>query len=191
MPTAHKASVIQETQERYQRAAGVIFTDFRGLKVKHLQELRKTLREKGGDFHVVKNTLFRLAAGEDASQFPEEMTAGPTATVFIYENETDCAKALFDFGRTHKNLVVKGGFIAGKTFGPAQMESLSKLPPRDVLLAQVVSAAIAPLTSLVGVIEALYADPIRVIGAVADKVAEGSGAESASPSSPDTATIQE
>jgi large subunit ribosomal protein L10 len=181
MPTATKAATIEQTKAKYDRSVGVIFTEYRGLKVKELQNLRRSLREKGGEIQVVKNTLFRIAAGDDVAKIPEELSSGPTAVAFLYENETDCAKALFDFEKTNKNLVIKGGLIGGKVFDQKQIESFSKLPPRDVLIAQVIGVIAAPLSNLVGVIEALYADPIRVIGAVADKVAEGSPIEAAAP----------
>ncbi|MBX3114742.1 MAG: 50S ribosomal protein L10 [Fimbriimonadaceae bacterium] len=172
-----KANVVESAQEKYQRAAGVIFTDYRGLKVKEIQTLRKELKAKGGELHVIKNTLFRKAAGDDSAALSEEMTSGPTAYAFLYENESDCAKVLVDFAKSSKRLVVKGGLIGGKEFSGSAVEDLSKLPPREVLIAQVIGAIAAPLSNLVGVIEALYADPIRVIGAVADKVAEGSPIE--------------
>jgi large subunit ribosomal protein L10 len=188
MPTAHKAQVIEQTKAKYQRAAGVLFTEYRGLKVSQLQALRRELRDKGGDFHVVKNTLFKIAAGEDAAKLPESLTSGPTGIAFIYENEPACAKALMDFSRIHKALVIKGALIGGKTFDDKQVEALSKLPARDVLIAQVIGAIAAPLSNLVGVIEALYADPIRVIGAVADKLADGppAPATSGAPAAPAT-----
>lgn len=179
MPTATKAATIEQTKAKYDRSVGVIFTEYRGLKVKELQNLRRSLRDKGGEIQVVKNTLFRIAAGDDVAMIPEELSSGPTAVAFLYENETECAKALFDFEKTNKNLVIKGGLIGGKAFDSKQIESFSKLPPRDVLIAQVIGTIAAPLSNLVGVIEALYADPIRVIGAVADKVAEGAPAPAA------------
>jgi len=172
-----KANVVESAQEKYQRAAGVFFTDYRGLKVKEIQSLRKQLKEKGGELHVIKNTLFRKAAGDDSANISEEMTSGPTAYAFVYENESDCAKVLFDFAKASKKLVVKGGVLGGKEFSGDAVESLSKLPPREVLIAQLIGVIAAPLSNLVGIIEALYADPIRVIGAVADKVAEGSPVE--------------
>lgn len=181
MPTANKAATIEQTKAKYDRSVGVIFTEYRGLKVKELQNLRRSLKEKGGEIQVVKNTLFRKAAGDDVANLPDELGSGPTAVAFLYENETDCAKALFDFEKTNKNLVIKGGLIGGKVFDQKQIESFSKLPPRDVLIAQVIGTIAAPLSNLVGVVEALYADPIRVIGAVADKVAEGSPLPAAAP----------
>lgn len=174
MPTAEKAQAIDQAKEWYSKASGVVFTDYRGLKVKELQQLRKDLAKKGGEIHVIKNTLFRLAAGDDIAGIPDELHNGPTAVAFVYENESECAKALLDFATASKKMTVKGGYFGGKAMTAKQVEQLSKLPSRDVLIAQVIGAIAAPLTSLVGVIEALYADPIRVIGAVADKVAEGS-----------------
>ena len=174
MPTAHKAETIEQAKEWYSKATGVVFTDYRGLKNKEIATLRNDLRKKGGELHVVKNTLFRKAVGEDAAALPDELHNGTTAFAFVFENEADVAKALLDYARTSKKLVVKGGMFGGRALSLKQVESLSELPPRDVLIAQVIGAIAAPLTTLVGTIEALYADPIRVIGAVADKVAEGS-----------------
>ncbi|MBL8047608.1 MAG: 50S ribosomal protein L10 [Chthonomonas sp.] len=174
MPTAEKAAVIDQAREWYQGAAGMVFADYRGLTVKEMQKLRGDLKAKGGDIHVIKNTLFRIAAGEEiVAQLPYEFHNGPTAVAFFTENEAECSKILMDFVTSSKKLAVKGGLFAGKTFDAKQVEALSKLPSREILIAQVIGAIAAPLTNVVGVIEALYAQPIRTIGAVADKVAEG------------------
>ena len=174
MPTAEKAQTIEKAKEWYQRSKGVVFADYRGLKVKEMQQLRGNLKAKGSELHVLKNTLFRQAVGEDAENLPYEFHNGPTAIAFIFEEESAVAKALLDYAQTNKNLHVKGGFIGGRAMDLQQVTALSKLPSREVLIAQVIGTIAAPLSNLVGVIEALYADPIRVIGAVADKVAEGS-----------------
>jgi len=173
MPTAEKARTIEQAKEWYSKSVGVVFADYRGLKVKEMQQLRRDLRAKGGEIHVLKNTLFRVAAGDDLANMPEELHNGTTAVAFVYENEAECAKALLDFAKSSKILKVKGGYF-GKAFTAKEVEALSELPPRDVLIAQVIGAIASPLSTLVSTIEALYADPIRVIGAVADKVAEGS-----------------
>ena len=170
MPTAQKERSIEQAREWYSKAAGVVFTDYRGLKVKDMQQLRAQLSAKGGELHVVKNTLFRRAAGSDMAALPPEFHNGPTAIAFVYQNETDCAKVLFDYSHAHKSFVVKGGFLGGKLFDAKTLEALSKLPPRDVLIAQVIGAIASPLTSLVGVIDALVAQPVRTIYAVADKL---------------------
>jgi len=174
MSTPEKASVIEQAKDWYQQSAGVVFADYRGLKVKEMQQLRRELRAKGGDIHVIKNTLFRLAAGEDIEKLPAEYHNGPTAIAFIYENEPDCAKVIADYCKTNKKLEIKGGLFGGKTFTAKDVQALSKLPSKDVLIAQVIGAIAAPLSNLVGTIEAIYAEPIRTIGAVADKVAKES-----------------
>jgi large subunit ribosomal protein L10 len=174
MPTAEKATAIEQAREWYSKASGVVFTDYRGLKVKEMQALRAELRKKGGEIHVVKNTLFRIAAGDDAAKLPADLHNGTTAFAFVYGSEPEVAKALLDYARVSRKLVVKGGFFGGRALDAKEVERLSELPPREVLLAQVIGAIAAPLSSLVGTIEALYADPIRVIGAVADKKNEES-----------------
>ncbi len=172
MPTAEKARTIEQAKEWYSKSVGLVFTDYRGLKVKEIQQLRRDIRSKGGEIHVLKNTLFRIAAGEDTAKMPDELHNGTTAVTFVFENEAQVAKSLLDYARTNKKLVVKGGFFGGKAFSAKQVEALSELPPRDILIAQLIGTIAAPLTNLVTVVENLYADPIRVIGAVADRVAE-------------------
>lgn len=176
MPTAQKANVIEQTKQKYDKSAGVLFTEYRGLKVHQLQDLRKQLKAKGGDFSVVKNTLFKIAAGDDAAKMPEAMTSGPTGIAFIYENEAECAKVLADFAKTNKALVIKGGYISGAVYDDKQVDALAKLPPKDVLIAQVIGTIAAPLSNLVGTIEAIYAQPIRTVYAVVDKLGDGSEA---------------
>lgn len=189
MPTAQKANVIEQTTEKYRKSAGVLFTEYRGLKVHQIQDLRKQLKAKGGDFSVVKNTLFKIAAGDDAANMPEEMTSGPTAIAFLYSNEAECAKVLADFVKANKALVIKGGFIAGSVYTDKQVDALAKLPPKEVLIAQVIGAVAAPLTSLVGTIEALYAQPIRTIYAAADKLGAGDAPAAAKAEEPEAAPV--
>lgn len=179
MPTAEKARVIEQAKEWYSKATGVVFTDYRGLSNKEISTLRNDLRKKGGELHVIKNTLFRIAAGEDTAVLPDELHNGTTAFAFVFENEAGVAKALLDYSKSSKKLAVKGGVFGGKALTSKDVEALSELPPRDVLIAQVIGAIAAPLSNLVGTVEALYADPIRVIGAVADKVGGGDNAEAA------------
>lgn len=164
--------MIEQAKEWYSESQGVIFADYRGLSVKEMQTLRKDLRAKGAEVHVIKNTLFRMAAGEDINNVPAEYHNGTTAYAYIFQDEAGCAKTLLDFAKSSKKLVVKGGFFGGKAFSADEVKALSDLPPRDILISQVIGAIAAPLSTLVGTIEALYADPIRVVGAVADKVAE-------------------
>jgi large subunit ribosomal protein L10 len=169
MPTAEKAQVIEQAKEWYSKSQGVIFADYRGLSVKEMQGLRSNLRKIGGEIHVIKNTLFRIAAGDDTNSLPAELHNGTTAYAYVFNDEAGCAKALLDFAKSSKKLVVKGGYFGGKAFTAKEVEALSTLPPRDVLISQVIGTIAAPLTNLAATIEAIYAEPIRTIGAVADK----------------------
>jgi large subunit ribosomal protein L10 len=188
MPTAEKERTIEQAKEWYSKSSGVVFADYRGLSVKELQNLRRDLRTKGAELHVIKNTLFRIAIGGNTDQIPAGMHNGTTAFAFVFRNEPEVAKSLFDFARTSKKLIIKGGLFSGRALSDKQVQALSELPPREVLIAQVIGAIAAPLTTLIGTVEALYADPIRVIGAVADKVAEASASAapiSEAPASPE------
>ena len=174
MPTAPKAQSIEKAKEWYASASGVVFTDYRGLKVKELQALRADLRKKGGEIHVIKNTLFRLAAGDDAAQLPTEFDNGTTAYAFVFGIESEVTKALLEYARVSKKLIVKGGLFGGKAYTSKEVETLSNLPSKEVLISQVIGAIAAPISNLIGTVEAIYADPIRTIYAVADQANEGS-----------------
>ncbi|CAN5522258.1 hypothetical protein BH11ARM2_BH11ARM2_23740 [soil metagenome] len=181
MPTAQKAKTIEQAKEWYAKSAGVVFTDYRGLKVKEMQQLRADLRKQGAELHVIKNTLFRLAAGDHAEGLPTDLDNGTTAYAFVYENEAAVTKALLEYARTSKKLVVKGGLFGGKAVTAKQVEAISTLPSKEVLISQVIGAIAAPLTTLVSTVEALYADPIRTIYAVGEK--NGAGDEASASAS--------
>ena len=184
MPTADKARVIEQTREWYAQSSGVISVDYRGLKVKEMQGLRADLRKKGGELHVVKNTLFRIAAGDHAQGLPTEFDNGTTAYAFVTGSESEVAQALLDYARTSKKLVVKGGLFGGQAFDAKGVETLSKLPSKEVLLSQVIGTIAAPLSSLFGTIEAIYAEPIRTVYAVADQANEGAAPAAEEASAP-------
>ena len=156
MPTAEKAQVIDQAKAWYDKAVGVVFSDYRGLSVKEIQALRADVRKKGGEIHVLKNTLFRIAFGDDLEKLPAEFHNGTTAFTFVYANETDVSKALVDYARSSRKLVIKGGFFDGKAFDAKQVEALAALPPRDILIAQVIGAIASPLSGLVGAVWATH-----------------------------------
>ncbi len=172
MPTTAKAETIEKIKERYSRATGVIFTEYRGLKVQDLQGLRATLKEKGGELQVVKNTLFRIAVGDDAENLPEDLSSGPSAVAYLYGDEAAVAKAIVDFRDSSKKLVVKGALIGGKAMTDKQVESLSKLPSKEVLISQILGLLNEPVTGVVSVLNEVLAGPVRAIAAVADKKKE-------------------
>ena len=169
MPTAQKADIIEKAKKWYGDSTGLIFTDYRGLDVPALQNLRSSLRDTGGEFHVVKNTLLRQAVGKDVEQFPAEFHNGPTATLFIFKEEAACAKVLVKFAKDHKGFEIKGGVIDGKPMTAEQISELSKLPSRDELLSMIVGLVQAPIANVVGALNEIIAGPIRCIDAIVEK----------------------
>lgn len=169
MPTAQKAELIEKAKKWYGDSTGLIFTDYRGLDVPSLQTLRSSLRDTGGEFHVVKNTLLRQAVGKDVEQFPDEFHNGPTATLFIFREEAACAKVLVKFAKDHKGFEIKGGMIDGKPLTGDQITELSKLPSRDELLSMIVGLVQAPIANVIGALNEIIVGPIRCIDAIVEK----------------------
>lgn len=140
-----------EIRQRLAAAGGAVLTDYRGLDTAAMAALRRALAPHGGSYKVYKNTLIRLAARELGIDC-DHLLVGPTAVAFS-EPRPDgrpgdaaaVAKALFDFQRTDKRLVVKGGLLGTETVGPEAVESLSKLPPAEQLQAQFADALASPL----------------------------------------------
>ena len=119
MPTRQKAKTIDELSEQLTRAKLVIVTDYRGLKVSDLQVFRGNLRPSGGEFHVAKNTLTKLAAGNAGIVGLDDYLEGPSGLVFAYEDPVQTAKAVSEFVRTSRILSVKGGVMGDRPVSAA------------------------------------------------------------------------
>jgi large subunit ribosomal protein L10 len=146
---------VDEVRGRLDGAEAAILTEYRGLTVSQLAELRRALAPVGGDYKVYKNTLVRLAVSGGRHDALAPLLEGPTAIAFVSGEVSAVAKALRDYARTYPSLVVKGG-LHGEGFLSAQdLTRLADLPPRDVLLAQVAGAIAAPLRQLAGLMQAL------------------------------------
>ncbi|MER3413969.1 MAG: 50S ribosomal protein L10 [Armatimonadota bacterium] len=165
--------MVAQTRQWYEESVGVIFTDYRGLSVPELQALRNSLRDVGAEYHVIKNTLLRLAMGSDVESLPPELHNGPTATAFILGEQPAVAKTIVEFAKTHKQLEVKGALIEGRVLSKEEVEELARLPSRQELLAMIAGLVAAPMSNLVGVLNEVIAAPIRVIAAIEEKVAAG------------------
>ena len=162
MPTPEKARQIDEISELLRLSALTILTDYRGLSVSDLQRLRAELRGTNARLKVVKNTLTRIAAERVGLAAVTPLLEGPTALVCTAADPVAAAKVVTDFACTSRLLAVKGGLLEGKLLPPAEVEWLATLPPREVLLAQVVGGLQAPLSGLVSVL----AGPIRALASV-------------------------
>ncbi|HZT66546.1 MAG TPA: 50S ribosomal protein L10 [Acidimicrobiales bacterium] len=154
-PRPEKVAVVDEVSERLRSTSGAILTEYRGLKVGELAQLRRALREVGGEYKVYKNTLVRFAVRDLGLAELEELLTGPTAVAFVDGDAAAVAKALRDFSRTNPALVVKGGLLGGKILSAERTSALAELPSREVLLARFAGGLAAPLQQLAGLIAAL------------------------------------
>ena len=160
-PRPEKVAVVDEVRERFAGASAALLTEYRGLDVGQLAELRRALRDAGSEYKVYKNTLVRFAA-RDAGLDIEDLLTGPTAIAFIGERPDGAAadpvvvaKALRDFGRTNPALVVKGGVMGTKSLTADEARSLADVQPREVLLARLAGGFAAPMQRFAGLLEAL------------------------------------
>jgi large subunit ribosomal protein L10 len=154
MPTAEKQRIIEETTGSLQGVRGVFLADFSGMTVEKISLLRKQCREQKIHFHVVKNTLLKRALNANGITALDEHLAGPTGLVFSPVNEIAPAKILVDFAKTHERPRVKAAFVDGRLFDQKSVAVLATLPSREVLLSQVLSTFIAPMTQFLAAIEA-------------------------------------
>jgi len=169
VPRPEKAAEVEELRGIFERARGAILADYRGLDVKMISTLRRRLREAGVIFRVVKNTLLvRAAAGLPAEKLVEGLE-GPTAVAYTEGDPVDVAKALTGFIREFRLPAIKGGLAEGHVMDAEQVQTLATMPPRPVLLAQVVGGLQAPIASLVGTLQQLYSEFVWTLQGVADR----------------------
>jgi large subunit ribosomal protein L10 len=154
-PRPEKVAVVDEVRQRLEAADASVVTEYRGLSVTELADLRRSLAAAGGDYKVFKNTLVRLAVAGGVHEPLESLLSGPTAIAFVHGDVSAVAKALRDFSRTNPALVVKGGLLDGTLLSSGELGALADLPSRDVLLAQVAGTIAAPLRQLAGLLQAL------------------------------------
>lgn len=154
MPTAEKLQIIEETTKRLEGVRGVFLADFSGMTVESLSLLRKQCREQQVQFHVVKNTLLKRALNAQGISALDPHLEGPTGVVFSPVSQMAPAKILVDFAKTNERPRVKAAFVDGQLFDQKAVAFLATLPSREVLLAQVLSTFIAPMTQFLAAIEA-------------------------------------
>ena len=172
MNREQKEAVVSEVSERLSRARAVVLTDFRGLKVEQMTELRQQLREKDLDYMVVKNTLLRLAAAGTPTEALLEGLEGPNGMALGYDDPVNLAKVLTEFAKTNPKFEVKKGLLEGKIINTAQVEALSKLPSREVLLAQLLGTMNAVPQGLVTVMAGIVRSLLNVLKAIEEQKAE-------------------
>jgi large subunit ribosomal protein L10 len=172
-PRAEKVAVVDEVRERFDAAEAVILTEYRGLTVKDLAGLRRSVRTNGGEYKIFKNTLVRLAAKQSGLEELEGLLTGPTAITFVSGDAAAVAKSLRDYARTNPLLVIKGGVLGDKVIGPRETAALADLPSREVLLGRLAGLMAAPLQQLASLMQALPRNLAYGLVALRDQRAGG------------------
>ena len=178
-PKAEKVAVVAEVREKFQSSEAVVLTEYRGLNVTDMAALRKAMREAGGEYKVYKNSLVRFAAKELDLEI-EELLVGPTAIAFTGTrpdgkdaDPVSVAKALANFSKDNENLVIKGGMLDGKLLTTDEIISLSKIAPREELLAKLAGGMAAPMQQMAGLLKAV---PQKFAYALSALIEAGGGA---------------
>jgi large subunit ribosomal protein L10 len=189
MARPDKAADVAELVESFQESAGAVLTEYRGLTVKQLQELRRALGDNAS-YAVVKNTLTQIAANEAGIDGFDALLTGPTAIAFINGDVVEAAKGLRDFARTNPALVVKGGILDGNLLDAKEIARLADLESRDVLLGRLAGGMLASLSQAVYLLNAPLAQVARLAGALQAKAEEDPsvlGGGAGTPAATDTA----
>ncbi|MEY3033970.1 MAG: ribosomal protein [Actinomycetota bacterium] len=170
-PRPEKVATVSEIAGKLSAVSTVFVSEYRGLTVGNLAELRRALRDAGGEHKVYKNTLARLAAEQTGNEALVDMLVGPSALTFVNGDAAAVAKVLREFAKTNPLLVVKGGALSGAALSAKDVEALADLPPREVLLAQLAGAIQAPLVKTAGLLQALPRNMAYGLKALVDQKA--------------------
>ncbi|MHB1710785.1 MAG: 50S ribosomal protein L10 [Acidimicrobiales bacterium] len=174
-PRSDKVAVVDDVRERLAASDGAVLTEYRGLAVAEMANLRRELAAAGGDYKVFKNTLVRLAVADGPYASISDLLNGPTAIAFVQGDISAVARALRDFSRGNPHLVVKGGITGDGFLSASEMTVLADLPSRDNLLAQFAGVLSAPLQQMAALIETLPRNLAYGLSALLDRKRSESG----------------
>jgi large subunit ribosomal protein L10 len=157
-----KEELVNQYQTWLDKSQGVFLTEYTGLSMKGVDDLRAKLREVGGEFHIVKNTLGEVAFKSAGLKLPDEFMRGSSAVVFAFRDAPETAKVLTEFARTSEFVKLKGGYLDRNPITAAEVKSLAELPPLPVMRAQLLGVISAPASKLVRTL----AEPARAVASV-------------------------
>lgn len=164
-----KKVLVEDLHEKLQKATIVILTDYKGLKVEEINDLRRKLKAAGVEYQVVKNTVLRRASEKTETAVASDYYKGPTAVVMSYDDPVAPAKILSEFVKSNEKMAIKIGAMKGSLLTADKIMALSKLPSREVLLSQLLSALIGVPTALVRVLNAVPGQLVNVLSAIKEK----------------------
>ena len=180
MPTREKTESIEALKSRLAGVKAAVLTDYRGLSVQQLSDLRKQLKTVGSEYTVVKNRLARLAVQDSPLNDLAPHLKGPTGLAVCRQNPVALAKTLHGFARTTPLLQIKLGYAEGQLLQPADLKALAELPSRDVLLGQVMGGLQAPIVALVGTLEGMLRALVGALDQIGAKKAASADVQSPS-----------
>jgi large subunit ribosomal protein L10 len=163
MPRPEKVQAVADIKERIEGAQAVFLAEYAGLSVKEQQALRRSLRENGAEFKVVKMSMARLAVAELDIDTLDELLLGQTGLAFADGDPAGAAKVLKDFAKSHDTFAVKGGLLGLEFLPPEKIAELAELEPREVLLAKLAGVMQAPMANLAGLLAALPRNTASVL----------------------------
>lgn len=164
-----KKETVEEIKEKIGNAESIILVDYRGLGVSEITELREKYRGSDVDYKVYKNTLLRLAFKDMGLEDFNEFLVGPSAVAFGYGDPVQAAKISAEFAKTNTELEIKAGIVDGKVIGIDAIKELAELPPREVLIAQVLGGLNAPIQGFANVLNGTMSSLVRVLDAIANE----------------------
>ena len=169
MATAAKEKKVVEVRDRFEKTRGAILADFRGLTVSEITELRRALKANQAEMQVVKNRLVRLAIQDTPFSILEKEFQGPTAVMFCDGEMIEPARELSKFAAAHPALEIKCGVFDGNLIDGSEVERIAKLPPREVLLAQLFGTLQGPITGLVQALNGILVNLVMTLSAIRDQ----------------------
>ena len=182
-PRPEKIAVVAEVQEKFSNAEAVILTEYRGLDVTDMAVLRAAMKQAGGEYKEYKNTLVRVAAKELNLEI-EELLVGPTAIAFTGTrpdgssgDPVSIAKALTNFAKDHEDLIIKGGVLEGALLSTEEITALSKIAPREELLARLAGGIAAPLREFASLLNAIPQNFAYALSALIEAGGAGTGTD--------------
>jgi large subunit ribosomal protein L10 len=164
-----KAQIVEEIKEKISSSQSMVLVDYRGLNVAQLTELRKRYRDAGVDYKVYKNTMMRFAFKELGLEEFNEFLKGPSAVAFGINDPVSAAKISTEFAKTNDKLEIKAGIVDGKVINAEGVKNLAELPPREVLIAQVLGGFNAPIQGFANVLQGTIRGLAIALNAIAEK----------------------
>ena len=171
MARPEKEAVVKELTDKFSSAKSIVITDYLGLNVAEMTELRSKLREAGVEFKVVKNTLATIAANDVEMEEMTDYFSGPTAIAFGEDDAVSPAKVLVEFAKDHEVLEIKAGLLNGEIISKEKVESLAEIPSREELLAKAFASMKAPLSGLVNVLQGNIRGLVQVLNQIKEEKA--------------------